>query len=72
MKLNASARPKHGTRTPHFEMLVKMLAKHLGMFTERHERTGKGGKDLFNQPGGHRHVARAILNILDKAKERST
>jgi phage terminase small subunit len=43
------------------------LGKHMGMFIDRQEVTGKDGKDLIPEPSD-RDLARAVLDILRTAK----
>lgn len=41
---------------------LEKLGKHLGLYVDRHEVTGKDGKDLM--PQDNRQIARKILHIL--------
>jgi phage terminase small subunit len=44
------------------------LGKHLGMFTEKHEHTGKDGAPLVPETATPRELARAVLGILRDAQ----
>lgn len=44
------------------------LGKHLGMFTDKHEHTGKDGAPLVPELPENRDLARVILSILSQAQ----
>lgn len=44
------------------------LGKHLGMFVEKHEHSGPGGKPIEMKDVSHKDRAKALLNIIQKAK----
>lgn len=44
------------------------LGKHLGMFVEKHEVSGPGGKPIEMKDVSHKDRAKALLNIIQKAK----
>lgn len=45
---------------------LEKLAKHLGMFIERHEHTGKNGESLIPESRADRDVAKAVAVLLAK------
>lgn len=47
---------------------LEAMAKHLGMFTEKVELTGKDGEALVPEGSSSREVARAILDIFREAQ----
>jgi phage terminase small subunit len=56
-----------------FKLLDKLsaldkLGKHLGMFTDKHEHTGKDGAPLVPELPENRDLARVILSILSQAQ----
>lgn len=56
-----------------FKLLDKLsgldkLGKHLGMFTDKHEHTGKDGAPLIPEVTDKRDLARAIFAILREAR----
>lgn len=65
---------ENGNRTVEYVHKVKLwdknsalekIAKHLGMMVERHEHTGKDGKDLIPQDADPERAARRILFALE-------
>jgi phage terminase small subunit len=45
------------------------LGKHLGMFVEKHEHAGPGGKPIEMRNVSHKERARAMLHVLHRAKK---